>query len=158
MSRPYIVQHEMNTNGSIDARVSFKPDNVGDLSYQQFYNESVSIHGISDDHCQPEDLTTTKNSVSSATNGTSEANQQHAQNNIAESVSSSYLPSMQSSFQSPDSSRSRQRIIFTESQTNELMNAFKRKQYVDPGECDLLAQQIGLTPWQVCIHVLMTRR
>ena len=76
MSRPYIVQHEMNSNGSRDAGVSFKPDNVGDLHYQHFDNESVSNDGTSDDHCQPQDLTTTKTGGSSTTNGTSKTDQQ----------------------------------------------------------------------------------
>ena len=53
MSRLYIVQHEMNTNSSIDAGVLFKADNVGDLSYQQFDNEDISNHGTPDDYCQP---------------------------------------------------------------------------------------------------------
>ena len=69
MSRLYIVQHETNTNSSIDAGVLFKADNVGDLSYQQFDNEDVSNHGTPDDYYQPQDLTTTKTNVSSATNG-----------------------------------------------------------------------------------------
>ena len=58
ISRPYLVQHEMNSNASKDATVSFKADNVGDLSHQLFDDEGVSNHGtgcyVSKQSCRPE--------------------------------------------------------------------------------------------------------
>ena len=52
----YIVQRDLNSNDSLDARVSYQPDNIGDLSNHTFNIEGVSNHGFSEDQCQAHDL------------------------------------------------------------------------------------------------------